>query len=351
MAGPVDRKIQPIVIKRVKKVVHGHHGGAWKIAYADFVTAMMAFFLLMWLLGSTSTGDLNGISDYFKTPLKVALSGGSGSGDSSSVIKGGGQDLSRRSGALRRGETPEKRSTINLQVARSEAVREERERLIQLKERVEEVIFRTPALAELRDQIRLELTADGLSIQIVDANNRPTFASGSAVVQAYMRDLMRTIGGLLNEVENPVSLTGHTDAAPYVGGNRGYSNWELSAERANASRRELIAGGMKPEKVLRVMGVGPVVPLDKTNPLDPMNRRIAIVVLNQASQQRILRSSEIDVGDPVVLKKAIAADGSAGTMDRPAGATDKPAGATDRPAGVTDKPASVTDKPAGADKQ
>ena len=103
MAGAADRKIQPIVIKRVKKVVHGHHGGAWKIAYADFVTAMMAFFLLMWLLGSTSTGDLNGISDYFKTPLKVALSGGSGSGDSSSVVKGGGQDLSRHAGAIRRG--------------------------------------------------------------------------------------------------------------------------------------------------------------------------------------------------------------------------------------------------------
>ena len=306
MAGPADRKIQPIVIKRVKKVVHGHHGGAWKIAYADFVTAMMAFFLLMWLLGSTSTGDLNGISDYFKTPLKVALSGGSGSGDSSSVIKGGGQDLSRHAGAIRRGEIREKKPTINLQQLRAELIREERERLTKLKQRVEEVIFKTPALMELKDQIRLEMTADGLSIQIVDAQNRPMFASGSSVVQVYMRDLLRTIGGLLNEVDNPISLTGHTDAAPYVGGNRGYSNWELSAERANASRRELIAGGMYAEKVLRVMGVGPVVPLDKANPLDPMNRRIAIVVLNQAAQQRILRSTELDVEDGGDLKKAIA---------------------------------------------
>jgi chemotaxis protein MotB len=306
MAGPADRKIQPIVIKRVKKVVHGHHGGAWKIAYADFVTAMMAFFLLMWLLGSTSTGDLSGISDYFKTPLKVALSGGSGSGDSSSLIKGGGQDLSRHSGAIRRGEIREKKNTITLQALRAELVRQEHERLTRLKQRVEEVIFKIPALLELKDQIRLELTADGLSIQIIDANNRPMFTSGSSVVQVYMRDLLRTIGGVLNEVDNPISLTGHTDSAPYAGGNRGYSNWELSAERANASRRELIAGGMAADKVLRVMGVGPVVPLDKSNPLDPMNRRIAIVVLNQAAQQRILRSTELDAEEADQLRKAIA---------------------------------------------
>ena len=312
MAGAADRKIQPIVIKRVKKVVHGHHGGAWKIAYADFVTAMMAFFLLMWLLGSTATGDLRGISDYFNTPLKVALEGGSGSGDSSSIIKGGGQDFTRTAGHVRRGEVTEKKDTINLQALRAEFSHKERAKLTRLKERMEEVIARTPGLLALKDQIRLELIADGLSIQIVDAKNRPMFSSGSSVVQAYMRELLRAIGGLLNEVENPVSLTGHTDAAPYAGGNRGYSNWELSAERANASRRELIAGGMNPEKVLRVMGVGPVVPLDKTQPLDPMNRRIAIVVLNQAARQRILRGSEFDVEEAADLTKALAARAAEG---------------------------------------
>ena len=304
MAGPVDKKIQPIVIKRIKKVSGGHHGGAWKIAYADFVTAMMAFFLLMWLLGSTSTGDLQGISDYFKTPLKVALTGGSGSGDSSSLIKGGGQDLMRSAGQVRRGEVREKKNTVNMAALRAERA-QEKDKLSKLKERVEDVIFKSPALQDMRDQIRLELTVDGLSIQIVDANNRPMFASGSSVVQVAMRDLLRTLGGLLNDVENPISLTGHTDAAPYVGGNRGYSNWELSADRANASRRELIAGGMKGDKVLRVMGVGPVVPLDKTNPLDPMNRRIAIVVLNQAAQQRILNGTEADAPEPDAVRPVI----------------------------------------------
>src|SRR5262245_48100773 len=110
----------PIVIKRIKKVAGGHHGGSWKIAYADFVTAMMAFFLLMWLLGSTAKGDLQGIAEYFRTPLKVALAGGSGSGDSSSVIKGGGTDLSRTTGQVQKTDAPEDKKTINLQAAKAE---------------------------------------------------------------------------------------------------------------------------------------------------------------------------------------------------------------------------------------
>src|SRR5512137_2861812 len=114
MAGDA-KKLQPIIIKRVKKGGHAAHGGAWKIAYADFVTAMMAFFLLMWLLGSTTKGDLKGIADYFQTPLLVAMFGGSGSGDSSSIIQGGGQDLSATYGQVKKGEVEAKKATINLQ--------------------------------------------------------------------------------------------------------------------------------------------------------------------------------------------------------------------------------------------
>src|SRR5882672_2344428 len=112
-----DNTQRPIVIKRVKKHAGGHHGGAWKIAYADFVTAMMAFFLLMWLLGSVTKGDLQGIADYFRTPLKVSLAGGSGAGDSSSVVRSGGQDLSRTHGQVARTEKPDLKRTINLQAA------------------------------------------------------------------------------------------------------------------------------------------------------------------------------------------------------------------------------------------
>ncbi len=120
-----DESRAPIIIKRVKKVEGGHHGGAWKIAYADFVTAMMAFFLLMWLIGSTTQGDRQGIADYFQTPLRVALAGGSGSGDSSSIIQGGGEDLSRTAGQVRRADEPAQRQTINLQAARAEIARQE----------------------------------------------------------------------------------------------------------------------------------------------------------------------------------------------------------------------------------
>ena len=304
MAGPAEKKIQPIVIKRIKKGGHGHHGGAWKIAYADFVTAMMAFFLLMWLLGSTSTGDLQGISDYFRTPLKVALTGGSGSGDSSSVVKGGGEDLMRSAGQVKRGEV-RSRNTVNMAALREERTLQAAKKLEGLKQQVEETMMKLPEWKELKDHIRLELTVDGLSVQIVDRNGQPMFASGSSTVQPGMRTLLRTLGGLLNGVENSVSLTGHTDAAPYSGNFRGYSNWELSAERANASRRELVAGGLQPDKVLRVVGLGAVVPLDKSAPLDPMNRRIAIVVLNETARSRILGNTEVPVGDGAELKRAV----------------------------------------------
>ena len=131
-----DQSQRPIIIKRVKKRAHGHHGGAWKIAYADFVTAMMAFFLLMWLLGSTAQGDLKGISEYFQTPLKVALMGGSGSGDSSSLIKGGGKDLTRTEGQVKKGEIREEKKVINLKAAEAELAQKERAKLKEIKDRI-----------------------------------------------------------------------------------------------------------------------------------------------------------------------------------------------------------------------
>ena len=251
-----DESRAPIIIKRVKKVEGGHHGGAWKIAYADFVTAMMAFFLLMWLIGSTAEGDRKGIAEYFQTPLRVALAGGSGAGDASSVIQGGGEDLSRTAGQVRRSDEPAKRQSINLQAARAELARREAERLEGLKRRFEDAIQRNEKLAQFKNQIRLAITAEGLQITVVDEQNRAMFDTGGAAVKDYTRDVMRSIGGLLNDVDNAISLAGHTDAVQYAGGERGYSNWELSADRANASRRELVAGGMRENKILRVVGLG-----------------------------------------------------------------------------------------------
>jgi chemotaxis protein MotB len=277
----------PIIIKRIKKVAGGHHGGAWKIAYADFVTAMMAFFLLMWLIGSTAEGDRKGIAEFFQTPLRVALAGGSGAGDASSVIQGGGEDLTRSAGQVRRSDEPAKRQTINLQAARAELARQESERLEGLKRRFEEAILNDDKLAQFKSQIRLAITAEGLQVTVVDEQNRAMFDTGGAAIKDYTRDVMRAIGALLNDVDNAISLAGHTDAARYALGERGYSNWELSADRANASRRELVAGGMNENKILRVVGLGSSLPLDAEDPLNPMNRRISLVVLNDKTERQI----------------------------------------------------------------
>ncbi|WP_035384097.1 flagellar motor protein MotB [Ferriphaselus sp. R-1] len=286
MAGDDKR---PIVVKRIKKVAGGHHGGAWKIAYADFVTAMMAFFLLMWLLGSTAKGDLQGISEYFKTPLKVALEGGSGSGDSSSVIKGGGKDLTRSTGQVKEGDVDSKKRTVNLKATNEEFKRlqqaKEMATLQQLKSNIEQAIEANEKLKKFKEQILLDLTSEGLRVQIVDEKNRPMFQSGRAQLEPYTRDILREIGKTLNDVPNMISLSGHTDGQAYSLGDKGYSNWELSADRANASRRELINGGMSEDKVVRVVGLASAVPFDKENPLNPINRRISIIVMNKQAEE------------------------------------------------------------------
>ncbi len=285
MAGDA-KKLQPIIVKKVKKGGHAAHGGAWKIAYADFVTAMMAFFLLMWLLGSTTEGDKKGIADYFQAPLKVAMFGGSGSGDSSSILKGGGKDLTRTTGQVKSGEIEADRRTINLKALKEEQRRAEIARLKQLMQRVQDKLASNPMLAALSSQIRLEMTHEGLRIQIVDELKRPMFESGSAVVQPHMRELLRTIGGVLAEVPNRITLEGHTDAAAFAGEQRGYSNWELSADRGNASRRELTAGGLPPSHMLRVQGLADSRPLEEQDPQAPGNRRISIIVMNRESEDR-----------------------------------------------------------------
>lgn len=280
---------RPIVIKRIKKVAAGHHGGAWKIAYADFVTAMMAFFLLMWLLGSTTKGDLKGISDYFNTPLRIAFFGGEGSGDSSSIIKGGGTDLSRSEGQVKDGEIPAEIKKINLKKIKEELLRVEKineiTKLKELKMNIEKAIGSNAKLKQFQNQILLDITSEGLRIQIVDEKNRPMFRIGRAELEPYTKEILHEIGKTLNQMPNRVSLSGHTDAQPYSSDRKGFSNWDLSADRANASRRELIVGGMDEEKVARVVGLSSAVLFDKENPFNPVNRRISIIVMNKKAEE------------------------------------------------------------------
>ena len=275
-----DDAQRPIIVRRKKKKAIQNHGGTWKIAYADFVTAMMAFFLLMWLLGSTARGDLDGIADYFKTPLKLAMQGGSGSGDSSSLLKGGGKDLSRNAGQVR-----------NTKDVEAEYARMEQLKFNELKHRMEAAIERNPVLRQFRNQLLLDITPEGLRVQIVDEQNRPMFAVGRAEMQPYARDILLEIGQMLNTVDNKVSLAGHTDATPYASGEKGYSNWELSADRANASRRVLLAGGMEETRVVRVVGMASAVSLHASDPHNAMNRRISLIVLSRDATQALEKGS------------------------------------------------------------
>ncbi len=284
---------RPIIVKKIKKSGGGHHGGAWKIAYADFVTAMMAFFLLMWLLGSTSKAQKEGISDYFKTPLKVALMGGTSVGASDTLIKGGGgKDLTKKQGQVKPVDGPPgKQKAVDIKDAKAALEKAEAEKLIGLKNKLEKTIEDSPTLSKFKKQLILDITTEGLRIQIVDEQNRPMFESSKAEMQPYAKQILKEIGQMLNGVTNKVSLSGHTDAASYSSGGKAYSNWELSADRANASRRELVAGGMDETKLLRVVGLASASLFDKDDPLNPINRRISIIVVNKKAEEDAMKDS------------------------------------------------------------
>ncbi len=317
MAEQPDQN-QQIVIKKVKKGHEGHHGGAWKIAYADFVTAMMAFFLLMWLLGSMGEEELKGISEYFANPAKVSMQGGSSAGMSESLIDGGGDDLTRETGQVHAGEqpTPEKRDTQDQEKTADpldvtqEALQEqldalERKQIEALKERVESLIEVDPALRAYKDQIKLDITRDGLRIQIVDKKNRPMFELGSERLQAYADEILHSLAPVLNEMPNRLKIVGHTDARPFTRDDR--SNWGLSAERANSARRSLADYGYQEDKFLQVVGMADALPFVEKDSFDPQNRRISMTVMKKSATRRILNPENTDGVDASQLLPGIPA--------------------------------------------
>jgi len=275
---------QPIVIKKIKKHGHGHHGGAWKVAFADFVTAMMAFFMLMWLMGSTTPEQKAGISDFFQNPSAVQGPGGA----STSVIDLGGSAPEMPRG---QGENPMETNPESLDEEALEKLNEQREkeRMESLLEELKEAVDKSQALKPFKDQLLLDITSEGLRIQIVDKENRPMFAAGSAALQDYTRGILREIVKVINEMPNKISLSGHTDQTPYASRN-GYSNWELSADRANAARRELVAAGLGEDKIGRVVGLASSVLFDKENPFNPINRRISLIVMNKQAEKAVSES-------------------------------------------------------------
>ena len=295
MAGKDE---QPIIIVKKKINAGGHHGGAWKVAYADFVTAMMAFFMVMWLSATMPQEQLGGMAEYFKNPsilegVSVATVPGSmgpgGAGDAPvqvfDAIKppdgdpGDGKTEDPSEG----GAAPMTDEEIE-----AEAREIEKARLEDLKEQLEDAIDQSASLSAFKEQLLLDITPEGLRIQIVDQQNRPMFDSGSFRLQSYTISILNELAPYLQGVPNRLSITGHTDVTPFAGGDSGYTNWELSADRANAARRALVTGGVSMAKMARVVGVSDSVLFDKENPTSPINRRISIIVMNKATEDAAL---------------------------------------------------------------
>lgn len=308
----------PIIIKKIKKAHHeAHHGGAWKVAYADFVTAMMAFFLLLWLLNVTTDEQKHGIADYFSPTTSTDRQSGSGGvlqgtsfSDADAQI-GDAASLSVSMSADRPEETAEEEETPaeeQQSVAVPVAVEEEAEAEVdgaaapseedvaKLKAQKEEEQFRqaeyqlrqalqdVPDLADLAQNLVIDRTPEGLRIQLVDQENLSMFPLGSAEMAAHTQKLMQLVAEVVTRLPNRVAISGHTDSTPYAGDNPTYTNWELSSDRANASRRALVDNGVAAQRIASVIGKAEHEPFIAEDAADARNRRISIVLLREAPQ-------------------------------------------------------------------
>ncbi len=292
---------QPVVIKKVKKVVGGgHHGGAWKVAYADFVTAMMAFFLLMWLINTTSPEQKRGIADYFAPAAVSSSTSGSGgvlggtsisnegsrSQGSSSIVEKLAPSAPRTVSQKRQdiADPMQGIERVNLDVTQdaidqARAIRERAE-FERAEQSLRQAMENLPELAELSKHLIVDQTPEGLRIQIVDQEGRSMFETASAEPNPRAMRLLEAVAGIVSRLPNRVSISGHTDSAP--SGNADYSNWELSSDRANAARRVLDQNGVDPRRVAQVSGKAGSEPLFVDDPSLPGNRRISIVLLREA---------------------------------------------------------------------
>ena len=304
--------LQPIIIKKVYAAAHGHHGGAWKVAYADFVTAMMAFFLLLWLLSATTEEQKAGISNYF-TPASVSLSSsgaggllggtdfssdgsrssGSGPGAGAAVVQLPPSGVEVEVDAD--GDSP----PVNLteeQLAELVAEREN-EQFEQAAAALRQAIRSVPELAELQDSLVVEQTPQGLRIQLLDQEQVSMFGLGSTEPEEKTRKLLNLVAEAVKHLPNKLSISGHTDASPF-NGDSGYSNWELSADRANAARRLLVEAGIEGSRVAQVQGRADTELLLPEDPTSPRNRRISIVLLRE--NRATVEAEPVELEAPVV---------------------------------------------------
>ena len=287
---------KPVVIKKVKKVIGGgHHGGAWKVAYADFVTAMMAFFLLMWLINTTSPEQKRGIADYF-APASVSRSsqgsdgllggtafqedGARASGSNRQIDEELSEDSRRtKSGAGVDGEgvpinEPSDEAVKQALANRKDAATRRAETSLR------QALQAMPDFAELSKHMIVDQTPEGIRIQLIDQDNRAMFSGSSAEPLPRTQHLLESVAKVVSQLTNRITISGHTDSTPP--GRAGYSNWELSADRANASRRILEKAGLESDRIYQVSGKGDREPLYPDDPDLPANRRISIVLLDEA---------------------------------------------------------------------
>jgi chemotaxis protein MotB len=322
MTGRSERPI--IIVKRKRKARQVHHGGAWKVAYADFVTAMMAFFLVMWLVTAVSKEQRAAIFDYFKNPsMEPGKSSkpapgqmGPGGASTSPIDLRGGLNSIRpvvaklkdiggtAAPVISRNDKSQDGSTTSRleqqltpqQVAEIQQAAEHKQ-LEALMAELREAVSKSQALEPFKDQLLLDITPEGVRIQIVDAQNRPMFDVGSARLRDYTTAILHELAPYLGSVPNRISLTGHTDTRQYPSTN-GYTNWELSADRANAARRALTAGGLPDAKISRVVGLSSSVLFDKSDPQNPINRRISIVVMTKLAEEAALKTDVVSNSPP-----------------------------------------------------
>ena len=285
-AGPI------IVRKRVHGAHEAHHGGAWKVAYADFVTAMMAFFLLMWLLGATSENQRKGIADYFaaRVPISPESAGGDG------VLEGGFMPRTPEA-RVRLGDRDRDDVALAAGAQRSDHPDAAADRDVRHDDRIERQRFETiqseilrrleasAALRELAGNLLFEITPEGLRIQIFDRSGADMFPLGSAMPRPNTTAILEVIADIIGAVHNGVVITGHTDSRPFVSAGP-YGNWDLSSDRANAARRVLAAGGVAAQRFRRIEGRAALEPLIEHDPGDPRNRRIAITLLRTTDSLR-----------------------------------------------------------------
>jgi chemotaxis protein MotB len=284
---------QPIVIRKVKKGGgHGHHGGAWKVAYADFVTAMMAFFLLMWLINTTSPEQKRGIADYF-APASVSettsgsggILGGAALGADGSKSAGSSSVIEQLSPTAKNPEDGAARDAAKSSDPSTDAMREALKKrddaaFASAAQSLRQALQDMPELAELSKNIIVDQTPEGLRIQLVDQEGRSMFNEGSVQPNDRAKLLLRAISKVINQLPNRISIYGHTSASP--GGAKAESDWTLSAARADASRRILQSAGVDPDRIYQVSGKATSEPLYPDDPMLPGNRRIAIVLLREA---------------------------------------------------------------------